>query len=144
VIPFVLNDNYENLRLAIDNKLQLELVPYGSPDFNRGQIGQNNVKPFVDDIIKVIGSAPRKFVVFCGKVFPDLLEPFAHTLKKHKFRLLKNDKGQTKSHFEIINIDLQCEGMEPIRACIAPQFPKQGYPVGRYGEKLAELYFDIE
>jgi len=140
VIPFVEDDERGNLRRVIDEKLQLELIPYGSPDFNfHGKLIEN-LKPFVEDIIRLICAVERKHIIFCGRVFTKLLAPFSRPMKTHNFRLEKNDGTWTKHEFEIVNIMLQSGGEDSGRACILPQFAKQGYPVGRYGQKLAELY----
>lgn len=143
LIPLDENDNNENLRRVIDDKLQLELIPYGSPDFNFHKVGIENINPFIKDIVHLIGSHDRKFVLFCGRVFVELLKPFSKTLKEHRFRLAKNDGSPTKNFFEVINIVIQYGDSEQIRACILPQFAMQGSPTSQYGKKLADLYFDV-
>ena len=135
VISFDKNDLY--------NKLQIELIPYGSPDFNFNKVGKEIINPFTEDIIQLIASYDRKFVLFCGKVFVELLKPFSDTLKTHKFRLVKNDGSLTKNYFEVINIMIKHGDSTPIRACILPQYAIQGSPASQYGLKLAELYSEI-
>ncbi len=132
-------DKYQNLENVIDSKLQLELVPFGSPDFLYHKIGIENLKPFVDRLISIIGEKQRKYVVFCGRVFEPILSDFIVDKTTHSFRLTKNDGNPTKSDFQVININLE-KGNENINACIAPQFAKQGYPVTEYGKKVIELY----
>ena len=132
-------DKYLNLENVMDRKLQLELVPYGSPDFSYKTIGIENLKPFAERLLSVIDSKKRKYVIFCGKVFQPILKDFIFDQKIHNFKLNKNNGTQTLSDFQVINIKLKTNKGE-INACIAPQFAKQGYPEGEYGKKVKELY----
>jgi hypothetical protein len=143
LIPFSDNDVYGNLERVVDNKLQLELIPYGSPDFNPRVVSKKIIDPFAGDIIDAISICERKYVLFCGRVFIELLRDFSEVLKEHKFRMLKNNGSLTKNYFEVINILIRYKDRKPIRACILPQFAMQGSPTAQYGKKLAELYFDI-
>ena len=132
-------DKYHNLKVAIDKKLQLELVPFGSPNFNYNEIGIENIEPFIERLIDLMLEANRKYIIFCGRVFEEILSNFIVKKETHTFKLKKNNGNDTENDFEIINIKLKHNNSE-ITACIAPQFAKQGYPVGRYGEKVRELY----
>lgn len=130
---------YQNLENVIDGKLQLELVPFGSPDFLYHKIGIENLNPFVDRLLSIIGEKQRKYVIFCGRVFEHILSDYIIDKTTYSFRLTKNDGNPTKSDFQVININLE-KGGAKINACIAPQFAKQGYPVTEYGKKVKELY----
>jgi len=132
-------DINQNLEAVIDGKLQLELIPFGSPDFLYRKIGVNNIKPYVSRLLSIIGENQRKYVVFCGRVFEHILSDYIIDKTTHSFKLTKNEGNPTKSDFQVINITLQSE-VKKINACIAPQFAKQGYPVTEYGKKVKELY----
>lgn len=139
LLPLNGNDKYQNLENVIDRKLQLELVPFGSPDFSYHKIGIKNLNPFTDKLLSIIKEAPRKYVIFCGRVFEHVLNDFIQDKTTHSFKLTKKDGTHTKSDFQVINIQIG-KGDSKITACIAPQFAKQGYPVIEYGNKVKELY----
>lgn len=139
LLPFKENDKYHNLETVIDKKLQLELVPYGSPNFDFKKIGLYPLKSHFENVLREIGSKKRKYVIFCGRVFEDLLSHYITNRKDHSFKLVKNNGETTQSYFNCINIQIKL-GDVSFNACVAPQFAKQGYPVERYGEKIKELY----
>ena len=56
------NDQYQNLENVIDRKFQLELVPFGSPDFSYHKIGIKNLNPFTDNLLSIIKEAWSKKV----------------------------------------------------------------------------------
>jgi len=138
ILPFN-GEKYHDLEISIDQKLQLELVPFGSPDFNYHKIGVENLRPFIEISLNLLLECERKYIIFCGRVFCEILKDFILKEKTHSFHLTKNDGNLTASEFEVTNIKLKCNQKE-ITACIAPQYAKQGYPVGRYGDKVHELY----
>lgn len=139
VLPFSKNDVYYNLETVIDSKLQIELIPFGSNNFNYKKIGVNNIIPFIDRILNLIIGSERKYVIFCGAVFNEILTPYTIDKKKHTFKLKKKDGSFTVSTFELINLKLQINN-RIIDCTVAPQFAKQGYPVNEYGKKISELY----
>jgi hypothetical protein len=139
VIPLDNVDKFQDLENVIDRKLQLELIPFGSKDFNFRKIGIENITPFLEPILNLLTSKKRKYVIFCGRVFEDLLNNYVDQKRKITFKLTKNDGEETIDAFEIINLKLLVNGGYLISA-IAPQFAKQGYPVGEYGEKIKSLY----
>lgn len=139
LLPINNIDKYQNLENVIDLKLQLELVPYGSPDFSFHKIGIKNLNPFIDNLLSIIKEAPRKYIIFCGRVFEHVLNDFIQDKTTHSFKLTKKDGTLTKSNFQVTNIKIG-KGDSKITASIAPQFAKQGYPVVEYGIKVKELY----
>ena len=139
LLPFKENDVYHNLEVVIDNKLQIELVPYGSADFNYNVIGIENLRPFIETILRVVLSHQRKYVIFCGRVFCELLRDYIIQEKTFTSRLTKTDGTETRDAFELIKVKLRIDG-QTIDAAIAPQFAKQGAPISRYGEMIAEFY----
>ncbi|MDL2241087.1 hypothetical protein LJC69_05625 [Bacteroidales bacterium OttesenSCG-928-K22] len=138
ILPFN-DDVYHNLEVVADKKLQLELVPFGSPDFIYQRVGKENLQPFINLLLDTILESKREYIIFCGKIFSEILGKSIVEQKVHSFHLTKNDGKPTVSLFEVMNIRLKHNNTEII-ASIAPQFAKQGYPVGRYGEKVYELY----
>ncbi len=139
VLPINNEDHFKNIENVIDKKLQIELVPFGSPDFDFKKIKVENLTPFIENIISLIASKPRKYVIFCGKVFEKLIKDSIKSEVKYVFKLDKKDGSKTKRNFSIVNIALECNN-EIIKACIAPQFALQGCPITEYGKKVKELY----
>jgi hypothetical protein len=139
VLPLNSPDKFENLVNVIDKKLQLELIPFGSNDFNFKKIGISNLRPYINTILDMIATAPRKYIIFCGRVFEDLLQDYIIEKNKIVFRLIKKNGQETKDTFEVINLKIQSEGSS-FTCCIAPQFAKQGFPVEAYGRKVKEVY----
>ncbi|MDR0829202.1 MAG: hypothetical protein LBN95_03710 [Prevotellaceae bacterium] len=138
ILPFN-DDKYHDLEIVIDKKLQLELVPFGSPNFNYLEIDVKNLNPFVTRLLNLLMENKRDYVFFCGRVFLEILKKYIVKEKRHSFYLTKNDGSLTKSIFEAINIKLQLNNSE-ITACILPQYAKQGYPVSEYGKEVFNRY----
>lgn len=139
LLPLDNSDRFLNLENVIDKKLQLELIPFGSSDFNFRKVGLSNLKSYIDLILMLIDGQKRKYVIFCGAVFRDLLKDYIVEQNRIAFKLKKKDGQETIDEFEIINIKISINGQNLICA-IAPQFAKQGYPVGEYGLKVKSLY----
>ena len=139
ILPFVEDDTYHNLEISIDQKLQLELVPFGSPNFDYTKIGQDNLMFYIHRLIDVLSSTDRKYIIFCGRVFHNLLKKYITEEKTHSFHLEKVDGTSSKRKYSLINIKIKHNNKE-ITACIAPQFSQQGCPIDRYGEKVSSLY----
>lgn len=139
ILPFKNEDIYHNLETVIDKKLQLELVPFGSPDFSYHKIGIDNLEPYILRLIDVLASRDRTFIIFCGRVFTKILSKYLVDKKHYEFKLTKKDGNPTKANFEVINIKLNINNSE-LTACIAPQYAKQGYPVSEYGKEIFNRY----
>jgi len=139
IIPLNHKDKFQNLENVIDKKLQLELIPFGSENFNFNKIGINNLARYIDPILNLLTLKDRKYIVFCGRVFEELLDKYITQKNKIIFKLTKKDGEATINDFEIINIKISINGNSIICA-IAPQFAKQGYPVEQYGQKIKTLY----
>lgn len=142
ILPFN-GEKYHDLEVVIDQKLQLELVPFGSPDFNYDVIGEENLKPYVLPLLDIILEHERKYLIFCGRVFEKILRDFIVEEKRHSFKLIKIDGKKTQNDFEVINIKLKHNDKE-ITACIAPQFALQGCPIDKYGEAVHDLYGNFD
>jgi len=133
-------DKYKDLEIVIDHKLQLELIPFGSPDFSFKRFRNEDLKPFIDRILSLITEKERKYVIFCGRVFEELLAPY-YTVDSHteKFKLQKTNGEETDNYYSLINIKLKFNNQEII-AAIAPQFAQIGMPTSEYGQKVSEMY----
>jgi len=139
IIPFKENEQNYNLEIVIDKKLQLDLIPFGSPNFDYSKVGLENIQPFFDRLFELILSANRKYILFCGAVFKEIEIPFVKRKRHHKFKLLKKDGNFTEKEYELINIEIDFKG-NIIQFSIAPHYAVQGLPIEKYGEKIAELY----
>lgn len=138
ILPFN-DDKYHNLEIVVDQKLQLELVPYGSPNFDYKKIGVEKLKPFIETLLDTIAKKERKYVIFCGRVFEQILSAYIKEASTISQKLKKVNGEDTKNEYQIINIKLVFQSKE-IVACIAPQFAQQGCPLSEYGKFIAEFY----
>lgn len=139
VLPFTGN-KYADLELVIDGKLQLELVPYGSPNFDSKAVPTGFMGELIRIAIDVINQHPREYVIFCGAIFRKLLKPWIVCQQEHKFRMQKKDGTQTANEYSTINIRIQVEHGKCIEACVAPQYTKRVGLEEPYGKKVHELY----
>jgi hypothetical protein len=91
-IPFVPEharaDRFTNLELALDQKLQLELIPYGSARFSSAGFTAATLQPHMERILDVVVAYPRDYVLFCGQVFELFLRDFI--TKTHRFKLVRS------------------------------------------------------
>lgn len=138
ILPFTGNDIYVDLEIVVDMKLQIELIPFGSENFNFNEVGIENIKPFIDNILSLIAAKERKQVIFCGRVFENILEEYISNKIVHEFKLQKTDGSFTKGDYHFIEVEIKHNNKE-IKAVIAPQFAMQGMPIEQYGIKLNEL-----
>ena len=81
-------------------KLQLELVPFASRTFTpKNKKEFKALLPYLEDCIDEIFAKKRKYVIFCGRVFEQLLKMFNEgdkarvSLSKKKSKQLQNFKG---------------------------------------------------
>jgi hypothetical protein len=141
VLPFVEErtdeDRFTNLELVVDKKLQLELIPYGSNNFTSQGFTSSLLAPHIERILEVLSACPRKYVLFCGRIF----EAFFHQyiIHTHVFHLKKNDGTQTQNKARFSNIRLTFKN-KTLHAGIAHSFAQQGIPMGAYGHQCKTLY----
>lgn len=140
-LPFVEertpDDRYTNLEMVIDGKLQMELIPYGSPDFRTWTFTEELLRPHFDRVLRVIATAPRRYVLFCGKAFESLVRPFI--VETHTFRMQKKDGTPERARSQFSRLEIPYEGTT-VRAGLASSWARQGIPMRAYGEKVRELY----
>lgn len=134
-------DKRENAERVIDEKLQLELVPYASREFRTSRFRPRLLAPHFERVLNVVADHPRQIVLFCGAVFDRLLEESGLLLARrdHEFRLPKSDGSMTEGLYSLSNLLIDHHGT-PIRAGLARQFAMQGLPASEYGQRCAELY----
>ncbi len=140
VIEFDHSGNkYSNLEKVIDDKLQLELLPFGSSKFETALIKGNLLKPYIETLLNTISSQEREYVIFCGKVFETLLKDYIVSKKDYDFKLPKVDGSTAKNNSSFSKIVINFNGKE-ISAGIAKSFAQQGLNMSEYGIKCCELY----
>jgi hypothetical protein len=129
-----------NAALAIDAKLQLELVPYGSPTFPTQLFAADLLRPHFDRVLGVVLAYPRNYVLFCGAVFDDLLDRAGVVVSRdeHRFRLATR-AGTSRNEYRFSNVVIDHRGHR-IHAGVARSFAVQGLPMSDYGRKCHELY----
>lgn len=140
VIKFDDTDNkYSNLEKVMDNKLQLELLPFGSSKFETALIKGDSLKPYIETLLDTITSQERDYVIFCGKVFENLLKDYILSKKDYEFKLPKIDGATAKNNSSFSKIIINFNGNK-ISAGIAKSFAQQGLNMSEYGKKCCELY----
>lgn len=129
-----------NAALAIDKKLQLELIPYASPGFAARDFSIELLQPHFERVLGTIAAFPRDYVIFCGAVFDDLLKLSGRETFRldHEFPLVTK-QGLSKNEYRFSNVAFSYEGVT-LRAGIARSFAIQGIPMPAYGAKCHELY----
>ena len=144
VIPFVneseLGGDRINAALVCDRKLQLELVPYASPDFPAHKLPAEELDRHFERVLGVIAAFPRQYVLFCGAMFDDLLDRSGRrtSYEPHLFHL-ETKAGTSKGQYRFSNVVIRF-GEGSITAGVARSFATQGLPMRAYGAKCHELY----
>lgn len=133
---------FTNLERVVDDKLQLEIVPYGSSSFRTTGFSKEVLSPYWDLALDVIFEAdcPRKCVIFCGAVFRPLVQDFI-VGPMHEFHL-KTAAGhleRNRSRFANLDIIRERDGRR-ISAGWAPSFSRQGIPMREYGAACKEFF----
>jgi hypothetical protein len=132
------DDTQENLRRVVDDKLQIELVPYGSSTFSGYRFPPETLREHFDRLMKVIAAQPRRYVIFCGAVFSRLLPPDT-VLDEHDFHLTKADGSQTKNRARFANLRIPWQG-RVLSAGLAHSFAQQGIPMDAYAKEVVARY----
>jgi len=129
-----------NLVRALDNKLQIELIPYASSAFSHRDFTSETLAPHFERVLGVIAAYPRDYVIFCGVVFDRLLSlgNLLMAREDHRFHL-PTTKGISVGEYRFSNVTLRYRG-STIHAGVAQSFATQGLPMPAYGAKCHELY----
>jgi hypothetical protein len=130
-----------NAARAIDEKLQLELIPYGSPKFPPGCLAPDDVAPFYERLMRVITAYPRDYVILGAPVFESLFAPFIVERDDHSFRL-PTATGVSRGEYRFSNLALAFDG-RIVAAGIAPNLASPGVPMDAYGRACHERYRPI-
>lgn len=133
-----LADRRENLRRVIDDKLQLELVPYGSSDFSGRRFPSQLLRPHFERVMGVIAAHPRQYVIFCGSIFAKLL-PSGAVGDEHAFDLTKKDGSEARQRSRFANLRIPWRG-HTIAAGLAHSWAKKGIPMDAYAREILARY----
>ena len=133
------DSKYTNLEKVMDNKLQLELLPFGSSKFETTLIKNNSLKSYTETLLDTIISQKRDYIIFCGKVFESVLKNYIISKQDYEFKLPKVDGSIAKNNSSFSKVILNFDGHE-ISAGIAQSFAQQGLNMSEYGKKCCELY----
>lgn len=131
-----------NAARAIDQKLQIELIPYGSPRFPPGCLPPDVLAPYYERLMRVITAYPRDYVILCGSVFETLFAPYIVEREDHSFRL-PTSTGVSRVEYRFANLVLAAEGGS-VAVGIAPHYASPGIPMDAYGQTCHERYRVIE
>ncbi|WP_319205418.1 hypothetical protein [uncultured Ilyobacter sp.] len=140
ILPFT-GDEMEDLEISIDEKLQLQLIPYGTTNFNYKEIPEDTIDLYIEKVLKGVLAYERKYILFCGVVFRDSGYLNNYIVNKSIFRerLLKKDGTPTKNKYEFINIKIKYKD-QLINAAILPHYGIQGAPIDEYGKFVYSNY----
>jgi rhodanese-related sulfurtransferase len=124
---------------VIDEKLQMEFIPYGSDAFSAADFLQREdlLKPHLQRLMSVITARPREYVIFCGAVFEPLLA--SYIVKEHKFTLPRADGTPSQQACRFANLLIPHAGGK-ILAGLAQSWARQGLPMDAYAEEVRRLY----
>jgi hypothetical protein len=123
----------------VDNKLQLELVPYASASFSTRGFTPEVLAPHLGRILSTIVTARRCYVLFYGAVFTPLLSQYV--TRWHEFRLRKQDGTLERQRSSFANLLLPYQGGY-VRAGLAQSWARQGIPMTAYAEQIRSRYQD--
>ncbi len=132
---------------VLNQKLQLELFPYGSNSIDTNKIVKafelepSSIAPYVEKLLDTIALHPRTYVLFGSRIFSSLFKIYHQKVKpiieieevEQKFT------GITKNSLAFSFIQLKWNN-QPIHAGIAHSFPRRDLPnaysrMAEYGEK---------
>jgi hypothetical protein len=129
------------LERVIDEKLQLELVPYASPDFRTAKVhgARALLEAHIQRVVSVISAAPRDYVIFCGAIFERLLAARIVERHDHETCLAKRDGTAMRDKSRFSTISLRTSE-RTISAGVAQSWARQGMPMESYAEWILALW----
>jgi len=127
-----------NVARAVDQRLQLELIPYGSPKFPAEPLAADVLAPLYDRLMGVVAAYPREYVILCGPVLETVLAPYIVARDDHSFRL-PTSTGMSRAEYRFSNLLLEAEA-GPVPVGLAPHFASPGVPMDAYGEACRARY----
>lgn len=117
---------------VLQNKLQLELIPYASQNFEIKDYNHPIWKEYIENLLDEIFRVPRTYVIFGGDVFDKLFSRFqdifidvTEKLPIDSTELKKVDGTDLKTHLYYKVIEIHYKENNPQIALIAHTFPNQ-------------------
>lgn len=117
---------------VLQNKLQLELIPYASQNFEIKDYNNPIWKEYIENLLDEIFRVPRTYVIFGGDVFEKLFSRFqdifidvTEKLPIDLTELKKVDGTDLKTHLYYKVIEIHYKENNPQIALIAHTFPNQ-------------------
>jgi len=135
------DDKRTNAARAIDQRLQLELIPYGSPKFPPDGIQTDVLAPYYERLMRVVTAYPRDYVILCGAIFESLFAPYIVERDDHSFRL-PTSTGVSRVEYRFSNLSLAFDG-RMVAVGLAPNFASPGVPMDAYGRTCHGHYRGI-
>lgn len=142
VLDLSSDDEFVSLQHVIDDKLQLQLIPFSSNSFKTDLMTHDALQPYIELLLDTIIKTKRDYVIFCGKVFESLLKPYAVKNEDYTFKLVKTDGSSSEDNARFSCLILHYKGHN-FKAGIAHSFAKQGLTgaiMEDYGKKCCKLY----
>ena len=137
---------------VLTDKLQLELVPYASRQFDIKDDKASILDDYIETLLDEIFRVPRTYVIFCGEVFDKLFNRFPKYFKVPKNKepidlegLKKADGTAWKSPLYYKVIEIHYNNNTPQKALIAHSFPNQAFgnafnTMHEYGKQCYEAF----
>lgn len=118
----------------IDQKLQLELIPYRSPAFATSRIKRAGslLEAHVLRLLSTSAAAPRDYVIFCGAIFDYVLSTRFVERDDYEACLLKRDGTRMRQRSRFTLMTLRTDGRQ-IQAGIAQSWARRGMPMDSCG-----------
>lgn len=137
-------DRSHDLEKVIDEKLQLQLMPFSSSKFPTSLVkaasAENGLlKQYIEILLETINEQKRDYIIFCGKVFESVLKDYIISREDYKFKLPKVDGSVAKNSSSFSKITLNFNGHK-LSAGIAHSYHQQGLNMNEYGKKCCEIY----
>jgi hypothetical protein len=85
----------------------------------------------------VVVVKPRRYVLFCGRVFEPILEK--DVTRWHEFHLPKNDGIPERQLSRFANVRLPFDGGH-VEAGLATSWARQGIPMAAYAQEIRKRY----
>ncbi len=134
-----LGNKRKEVEKAMNEKFQIELIPYGSSKFNYRIIPKSILEDHINRVLNWILLKDRKVVLFCGKVFVEILKNNDKVkLGKGEQRKLKLTKGDGEDKYYSTIIPVSISGLSG-KAFILPSFSRQGINQLEYGKFLKNV-----
>ncbi|MFI5041666.1 MAG: DUF6508 domain-containing protein [Acidimicrobiales bacterium] len=141
--PFipVLEGRHEriNAERAVDNALQLALVPYAFGQLPATGIAAKALAPHLERVLDTVAAYPREYVLLCGEGFDRLMaDDLTEPIVIDEFEL-RAGAGRRRVTAQFARVALEYRGTR-IDAGLALSYAHPGLPMDRYGEECQARY----